>query len=314
MALHPQAELLIDAALAAALPPIDTLSAQDARELYNQRSAELPVNPVIGEVSERTIPGPAGEIPIRIYRPVDAGPASPDSPLTAALMFFHGGGWVIGTLDTHDVAARALCQATEATVVSVDYRLAPEHPFPAACNDCTAATKWVADNGAEIGVDGDKLAICGDSAGGNLAAVTAQDCAIDGPSIAAQALVYPATNASGELSGSLIDNAEGYLLTTTAMQWFYDQYDPHGVYRTDPRCSPLLGDLAGQPPAIVITAEFDPLRDEGIEYANALTNAGVDVEHVGYDGQIHTFFTQVGVCDASADSVERIAAFIRPRW
>ncbi len=313
MALHPQAELLIAAATEAELPPIETLSPVDARRLYNLRSAELPVSPAVGEVAERTIPGPGGELGIRIYRPVGTGPATADGTPTPALMFFHGGGWVIGTIDTHDVVCRALCEATAATVVSVDYRLAPEHLFPAAADDCTAATKWVAANGAEIGVDGSRLAVCGDSAGGTLAAVTALDC-VDGPRISAQALVYPATHATRETVGSLHDNAEGYLLTTTAMGWFYDQYVPDVEHRHDPRCSPLLADPTGMPPAIVMTAEYDPLRDEGEDYADALGEAGIDVEYIQYDGLVHTFFTQVGVIDASQAAVDEIAHFLSTRW
>ena len=259
------------------------------------------------------IDGPGGDLPIRIYRPVDAGPASPEGTPTPVLIFFHGGGWVIGTVDTHDVVCRALCEATAATVVSIEYRLAPEHPFPAAPDDCTAATKWVAEHGAEIGVDGSRLAVCGDSAGGNLASAVVLDCT-DGPKISAQALVYPAVDASREPTGSLIENAEGYLLTTDAMYWFYDHYAPTAEERRNPRCSPFLGDMAGQPPAIVITAEYDPLRDEGKDHADALRSAGVEVEYVQVDGQVHTFFTQVGFCDASLDSVAAIAAFVTARW
>ena len=313
MTLHPQAELLIAAAAAAELPSIEGLSFDEARRHYNERSAALPADPEIGEVTDRTIPGPGGELPIRIYRPVDVGPASASGTQTPALMFFHGGGWVIGTVDTHDVVCRALCETTAATVVSVEYRLAPEHPFPAAPDDCTAATKWVAENGASIGVDGSRLAVCGDSAGGNLAAVVALDCAA-GLKISAQALVYPAVDATREETGSLVDNAEGYLLTTVGMRWFYGQYVEDQSDLSNPRCSPLLADLAGQPPAIVLTAEYDPLRDEGKDYAAALETAGVDVEYFQYDGQVHTFFTQVGVCDASQDSVDRIAEFLAAHW
>lgn len=313
MTLHPQAEHLIAAALKAELPPIEELSPEDARLHYNLRSAELPVTPNIGEVVDHTIPGPAGDMTIRTYRPVGAGPACREGTATPALMFFHGGGWVIGTIDTHDTVCRALCEATNATVVSVDYRLAPEHLFPAAPDDCTAATQWIAENGAEFGVDGTRLAICGDSAGGNLAAVVAHDCA-DGPKISAQALVYPAVDATRATTGSLVENAEGYLLTTEGMGWFYGQYVADEAQRGDPRCSPMLDAHAGQPPAIVLTAEYDPLRDEGEDYANSLRAAGVDVEYLQYDGQIHTFFTQVGICDASQHAVDTIAAFISARW
>ena len=230
---------------------------------------------------------------------------------------------MICTLDTHDVVCRALCEATSATVVSVDYRLAPEHPFPAGPNDCTTATKWVADNGSEIGVDGTRLALCGDSAGGNLAAVVSLDCAeiaradfanSDGPKISAQALVYPCTEAIRDKTGSLVDCAEGYLLTSTKMDWYYDHYLPEPAMAKNSRCSPLLGDLAGQPPTILLTAEFDPLRDEGRDFATALSKAGVEVEYIDYEGQIHTFFTEAGVVDAGRHAIQKVADFVCAYW
>ncbi len=308
MALHPQAETLINLAAKAKLPALETLSVDDARALYNVRTADLDAEPKVGEVMDRTIPGPGGDLPIRIYRPVDAGDATP------CLMFFHGGGWVIGTVETHDLACRALTEATNATVVSVEYRLAPEHRFPAAPDDCTAATRWVAENGAEIGVDGSRLALCGDSAGGNLSAVVAQDCVDGGPHISAQALVYPATDFSDPTRPSLTENGEGYLLTAAAMKWFADHYVPDEVPRTDVRLSPILGSLEGLPPALVITAEYDPLVDEGLAYAEVLEAAGVEVDYIRYDGQVHTFFTQVGFMDASLDSINRIAEFLERHW
>lgn len=308
MALHPQAEILIDLAEKSGLPPIDTLNVDDARAHYDLRANGLEAEPNIGEVIDRTIPGPGGDLPIRIYRPVDAGDATP------CLMFFHGGGWVIGTVDTHDLACRALTEATDATVVSVEYRLAPEHPFPAAPDDCTAATKWVAENGAEIGVDGSRIAVCGDSAGGNLSAVVAQDCADGGPRIAAQALVYPATDFTDQGRESLVANGEGYLLTAAAMKWFADHYVPEEVELGDVRLSPIFGELAGLPPAIVFTAEYDPLVDEGKDYADALSAAGVEVDYSMYEGQVHTFFTQVGFMDASLDAINRIAEFLNAHW
>lgn len=308
MTLHPQAETLIALAEKAELPPLHTLDVDKARALYDLRADGLEAEPVVGEVTNRTIPGPGGDLPIRIYRPVDAGEATP------CLLFFHGGGWVIGTVETHDLVCRALTEATNATVVSVEYRLAPEHPFPAAPDDCFAATKWVADNGAEIGVDATRLAVCGDSAGGNLSAVVAQDCSASGPKISAQALVYPATDFSDPTRPSLTTNGEGYLLTSAAMVWFADHYVPDDVARTDSRLSPILGSLEGLPPALVLTAEYDPLVDEGLAYAEALEAAGVDVEYFRYDGQVHTFFTQVGFMDASLDAVGRIADFVNARW
>ncbi len=307
MALDTQAKLLIELAQAAELPDIHTLTPAEARAHYDQRTSDLQATPTVGDVDDRVIPGPAGDLPIRIYRPVGAGDSTP------CLLFFHGGGWVIGTIDTHELVCRSLCEKTNATVVSVEYRLAPEHPFPAAPDDCEAATRWVAEHGAEIGVDGSRLAVCGDSAGGNLAAVVTQRCR-KGPKIAAQALVYPATDMSDLTRGSLIENAEGYLLTAHAMEWFYGHYIADEADITNPDASPLLGDLSSLPPAIILTAEFDPLRDEGQAYAEALIAAGSEAEHVLYDGQIHTFFTQVGFMEASLDAVTRIAEFVETRW
>lgn len=302
MPLHPQAQELLDLAAAVGFPPIETLTPLEAREFFDQRTADLDAEPDVGEMFDRTVPGPAGEIPIRVYRPVDA---TDDTP---CVLFFHGGGWVIGSVDTHDLVCRALTEATAATVVSVEYRLAPEHPFPAAIDDCEAVTRWVADNGAEIGVNGDRLAVCGDSAGGNLAAAVSLSCA-DGPKISAQALVYPAVDLSNTERASIERNGVGYLLEKPGIRWFVGHYAPAQAMRFDPRCSPILGDLAGQPPAIVLTAEFDPLLDEGKDYADALAKAGVPVEYTRFDGQVHTFFAQVGFLDASLDSVRMIARF-----
>lgn len=307
MTLHKDAQLLISASKLAGLPKIETLTPDEARQHFDSRTDGVVVEPVVGEVFDRTIDGPAGGVPIRVYRPLDA-------PMnTPALLFFHGGGWVIGTLDTHDVVCRALTEATNATVISVGYRLAPEHPYPAAIDDGEAATRWVASHGSELGVDGSRLAVCGDSAGGNLASAVALSCA-DGPPIVAQALVYPVTDVSTTDRESMHRNGTGHLLEKAGMEWFIDHYVPDPDMRYHPRCSPLLGDLAGQPPALIITAEYDPLLDEGREFANALSAAGVDVEYEMVDGHVHTFFTQVGVVEASLEAVERIAAFLSRHW
>ena len=302
MTLHPQAQTLIDLSEKAELPAIQTLSVDDARGLYDLRASGLDAEPNVGEVSNRTIPGPAGDIPIRVYRPVDAGDSTP------CLVFFHGGGWVIGTIDTHDLACRALTEATNATVVSVEYRLAPEHPFPAAPDDCTAATKWVAANGADLGIDGSRLAVCGDSAGGNLAAIVAQDCADGGPHISAQALVYPATDFSDPTRPSLTSNAEGYLLTAAAMEWFAGHYVPEGVELTDVRLSPIFGKLEGLPPAIVLTAEYDPLRDEAMQYAETLRQAGVAAEARIEQGLPHAFCNLGGILPEGLQAFDRAVA------
>src|ERR1700691_2510492 len=222
------------------------------------------------DVEDRTVPGPGGDIRIRIYRPEGAESA----PLVT---FFHGGGWVIGDIDTHDGSCRILSRRTGAVVVSVDYRLAPEHPFPAALDDCDAAVTWVAGQAEDLGGDPGRLAVAGDSAGGNLAAaVTLRARERGGPAIAAQPLVDPAVDFT-TVRPSELSTGEGYLLTAAAMHWFAAQYlgdhDP-----SDPRASPLLADLTGLPPAVVATAEFDPLRDEGRAYADALRDAGVAVD------------------------------------
>lgn len=301
--------MLIDLSEQAGLPAIQDLEPGEARAIYDLRTAALDAQPQIAAVEDRTIPGPAGELSIRIYSPIT------DDVLSPGILFFHGGGWVIGTIDTHDVACRALCAAACATVVSVEYRLAPEHRYPAASDDCFAATNWVAANAAEIGIDPAKLAVCGDSAGGHLAAVVCQDARdAGGPSIAAQALVYPVVDVANPGRPSMIDNAEGYLLTADAMRWFVEHYVPDQNQRAKPRCSPLLGDLTDLPSALVVTAEYDPLRDEGREYAEALVASGVVAEHIDVAGQVHTFFTQVGFQDAALETVRTIARFFEQHW
>ncbi|NNC79726.1 MAG: alpha/beta hydrolase [Acidimicrobiales bacterium] len=303
MPLHPQAEMIIQAAIELELPALTTLDPVTARELYDNRTA-LVAPPGIHETRDLTIPGPGGDLVIRIYTPAP----STDAPV---VMFFHGGGWVFGTIDTHDAACRLLANEARAVVVSVDYRLAPEAPYPAAVDDCEAATRWVVDNADELGIDPSRVAVSGDSAGGNLAAIVAQSMRDNGgPKIAAQALIYPATDLTLTDSDSYIRNAEGYILTRDAMVWFIDHYTPNPVDRHAPRCSPFFGSLAGLPPTIIITAEYDPLLDDGTRFAEALTAAGVPTELVEYEGQIHSFFTQVGLVDDSADAIQRIAAFL----
>ena len=229
----------------------------------------------VGSVEDTTVPGADGDLAARVYRPEGSGPFP-----TVAL--FHGGGFVIGDLDTHDNMARAICRDAGAVVVSVDYRLAPEHPFPAGLDDCISATRALLGRLDSLGGDG-RLAVAGDSAGGNLSAVVAQE--VDG--IAAQFLVYPTTDGGGEYA-SRNENGTGYFLDLPTMVWFSENYAPGGDY-LDPRLSPLRGSLAALPPAVIVTAEFDPLRDEGEAYAAALTEAGVSVVSRRYDGMIHGF-------------------------
>ncbi|MGI9606913.1 MAG: alpha/beta hydrolase [Acidimicrobiales bacterium] len=308
MPLNEQAQFLIAASAALELPVPPELGVEEARLNYDGRTRDVRDAPDVGSIDDRTIPGPGGPLAIRIYRPIDAPELAP------ALVYFHGGGWVFGTLETHDAVCRAMCALSSAVVVSVDYRLAPESPFPAAPDDAEAATVWVIEHGDEIGVDGARVAVGGDSAGGSLATVVAQQFSrAGGPDLAAQVLVYPSTELADVGHGSHVENGEGLLLTAAFMRWFSDHYVPDPADRTDLRASPARGELAGLPPAFVLTAEYDPLRDEGNAYAAALAAAGVDVEHHVFPGQVHSFFTQYGLIDDSNDAVARIAAFLSSR-
>jgi acetyl esterase len=243
--------------------------------------------PPVGSVADETI---AGGIPVRVYRPEASG-------RLPTVVFLHGGGWVIGDLDTYEGVCRLLCKDVGAVVVSVDYRLAPEHRFPAAVEDSWSALGWVAEHIADYGGDRARLAVAGDSAGGNLAAVCAQLAAPNGPELAAQLLVYPAVDLLGDYP-SRTENADGYFMTLADMRWFAEHYlgmpetDPRvESLALDPRLSPLrAASLAGLPPAVVVTAEFDPMRDEGNAYAQALEKAGVRVEHKEMPALIHGFY------------------------
>jgi acetyl esterase len=288
------------------MPGIDTMPIDTARELGNA-AVELGAKPAapVTEVLDHTVPGPAGDIPVRVYVPGGAAPF----PVVA---YFHGGGFVLGDLDTHDRISRRLCRAANALVVSVDYRLAPEHRFPAALDDCMAVTHWLADHAAELRGDRDRIAVAGDSAGGNLAAAVAvASRADDGPRLAAQVLLYPVIDAACA-TPSFVQNAEGYLLTAAAMRWFWDQYlgpdgDPDSGYASVLR-APDLGSL---PPALVITAEFDPLRDEAEAYAEHLREAGNDVTMHRYDGMIHGFVGMDALVDEADTAMAEIGAFLR---
>jgi acetyl esterase len=291
MPLDPQAKLLIDLINGSGgfelSPDSDP---QELRALYATLAAPQTIE--VAQVEDRTIPGPGGEIPIRVYCPDGDGPKP-------AIVYYHGGGWVIGGLNTHDGTCRALANAVDAVVVSVDYRLAPEHPFPAPLDDAFTALVWVHDHAAELGADPSRIAVGGDSAGGNLAAVVAH-LARDagGPAICFQLLIYPVTDHEFD-SVSMNDNAEGYFLTRDAMRWFYSHYLNDAAEGADPRVSPArASDLSGLPPAFVITAEFDPLRDQGRAYAAAMHTAGTPVAGQTYDGMFHGFISMVEWIDA----------------
>ena len=270
--LHPQAQALMKLMEERGVPPTHTLSPTDARAFYRQRRTfTQPDPPEVGTVRDLEARGPAGPIPLRSYRPAGS---SPDAVLPV-LVYYHGGGWVIGDLDTHDVLCRQLCNQSGCALIAVDYRMAPENRFPAAVDDAVAATRWVRAQAAALKVDASRLAVGGDSAGGNLAAVVALVAREAGDlPIAFQLLIYPATDMRrGHPSHQA--NGQGYLLTSDTMTYFHDHYIPDKAQDLDWRASPLLHpDLSRLPPAFVLTAGYDPLRDEGLQYAHALTVAG----------------------------------------
>jgi acetyl esterase len=261
----------------------------------------------IGKVEERKAESPAGPIPIRIYTPVAAGGGS-----TAAIVYLHGGGFVLGDLDCYDALCRTLANESGARVIAVDYRLAPEHPFPAAVEDCFEALKWVEANAPDLAVDANRIAVAGDSAGGNLAAVT---CLLakenrGTPAIAFQVLIYPSTRFGGLGSGRPFGS--GYFLDIRTIDWFTRHYIPAGTDRLDIRISPLEAkDLKGLPPAYIVTAGFDPLRDEGMAYAEKLKQAGVAVTAVEYATMIHGFFSMQGLIPMASEAIAAAAHAIR---
>lgn len=262
----------------------------------------------VGKTQNIAVPGPAGPIAIRVYTPVAAG-----GEAMPALVYFHGGGFVIGGIETHDGLCRVMANEGGLRVISVEYRLAPEHKYPAALDDAFAALKWVAGNAAEIGVDANRIAVGGDSAGGNLAAVVAQLAKTEGaPKIVFQLLIYPVTQLAADAqTRSMRENAKGYFLEKESMDWFTKLYCPDARHRADARLSPLLcADLAGLPPAYVVTAGFDPLRDEGKAYADKLDAAGVAVTYVNYPGMVHGFFSMRSLIPKAREAVAAAAAAV----
>lgn len=264
----------------------------------------------VAEVRNLSIPGPGGPLPVRIYLPESKQTALP------VIIYFHGGGWVLGDLDSHDTLCRTLAVKTDAVVVSVDYRLAPEHVFPAALDDADAALRWVAGNASSFNGDASRIAVAGDSAGGNLAAalsLLARDQ--HGPQIRAQVLLYPAVDLSNLDRQSTLDFAQGYFLTRARMAWFIEQYVPEPNQRSEPLVSPLLASShTGLPPALTITAGFDPLRDEGEAYAGVLSKAGVSSQLQRYDGVLHGFISMDRWFPEAQQATDLIAGFLRKQF
>jgi acetyl esterase len=308
MPLDPAAKNLLDLLVAAGRPKVWQVGAIEGREGLRKLAQAADAKDVpIGRIEDGEWPGPAGALPYRSYTPVD--PAGEPLP---ALLYFHGGGFVIGDLDTHDGLCRLLANASGCRVISVEYRLAPEHKFPAAVEDACAAACWVADHARELGIDPGRIAIGGDSAGANLAAVVCQLAKqAGGPKLALQFLLYPATDSAVE-TASRRALAEGYLLEKKSIDWFFEQYVEPETDPKDPRLSPLLAsDLAGLPPAQIHTAEFDPLRDEGKAYAEKLAAAGVKVEYVCHPGMIHHFFCLAGAIPYARTAIANAGAAIK---
>ena len=303
MPLDPQVIKVMDQLEALGLPPNNTVSPVEARK--NSKSRPMAPGPEVAKVENRSIPGVGPDIPVRIYTPTGDGPF-------AALSWFHGGGWVVGDLDTADGTARHLTVQTGCVVVSVDYRLAPEAKFPAAADDCYSATQWIAQNAAALNVDPARIAVGGDSAGGNLAAAVslmAKDRG--GPPLVFQLLVYPVT-AWDFRTGSYRQNAEGYSLTTEAMKWYWNHYLSSEADAANPYAAPMVAkDLAGLPPALTITAEFDPLRDEGEAYGQRLQAAGVTATNTRYDGMIHGFFGMSAVLDKGNQAMSEASTALK---
>jgi acetyl esterase len=307
MTLDPQAQLILDLAERSTRPALESLDPPAARIQYAEMVAAVAgESPTDVDVTHGSIPGPGGEMATRLYRPQEAEGSLP------ILVYFHGGGFVIGDLETHDIPCRRLCSSGGCLVVSVDYRLAPEHPFPAAVDDVWAATRWVVDHATDLGGDPSRVAVGGDSAGGNLAAVVCHLAKREGaPTLVHQLLIYPGTDAIGSMP-SHETLSQGYRLTKELLDWFMRHYFGGGGDRSQLIASPLFADdFSELAPAFVLTAGYDPLKDEGRAYADKLRAAGVSTEFVEYGGMIHGFITMGGVVDAATEALEQCGAALR---
>ena len=307
MSLDPDTQAVVDSMRAANRQPFETMTPAEARPAYAAGRAVTQAAPEpVSSARDQTVPGPGGPIPVRVFRPAGA----EDYEVLPALVFFHGGGWVLGGLDSHDVMCRRFSNAARCVVVSVDYRMAPEHVFPAAVDDCAAATKWVFDNQIPLSVDPKRVAVGGDSAGGNLAAVIAL-MSRDGtlPPLVYQMLLYPATDMAMTTVSARTIGGTG-ILSSATMKWFIDLYCQG--HETDWRASPIrAASLAGTPPALVLTCGYDPLRDEGIDYAKRLEAEDVRVIRLHYSGQIHGFLGMGKLIRAANQAIDVAAAALK---
>jgi acetyl esterase len=305
MPLDPQAQKVLDATAALGLPPTEQMTPAAARESMRSRTAALGPVEEVARVADHRVPVDGGTIAVRCYYPAGPGPFP-------AYIYFHGGGWVIGDIETHDGICRSLANHSGSMVASVDYRLAPEHKYPVAAEDSYAATQWVAREAGRLGVDARRMAVGGDSAGGNLAAAV---CLMSrdrkGPALALQVLAYPVTQYSLD-TRSYRAYADGYLLTRNAMRWFWDHYLRRAEDGGEPYASPLsAASLSGLPAALVMTAEYDPLCDEGEAYAARLREAGVPVTLTRYHGMIHGFLRMINIMDQARAARDEIAGALR---
>ncbi|HIF95086.1 MAG: alpha/beta hydrolase [Myxococcales bacterium] len=320
MPLDPEAKAVLDS-LAEGLD-VDPFSVPHTvmRDAFAAQSGEND-GPEVGNVEMREADGPEGKIPVRVYTPASSGttpvgqntePASSQTDLRPGLLFFHGGGFVLCDLDSHDSTCRELANGADCVVVSVDYRLAPESKFPAAPEDCYAATEWVAKNAASLGIDANRIAVSGDSAGGNLAAAVTLMCRDrNGPKLVHQLLIYPVTDNRFD-TASYKSNGVGYFLTEQMMRWFWDHYLESESDGDDALASPLRApDLGRLPSATVVTAQYDPLRDEGRAYARRLAEAGVATTQTDYPGVFHGFFGMSGQIPRARQAIEQVCAELR---
>jgi acetyl esterase len=309
MSLHPQAQAMVDAMARMPVVPLDQLSVDQAREQFARtRAPFLAPAQEVGALSDLAIPGPAGRLRIRAYRPMGSRRGEP----LPAMVYFHGGGWVFGDLDSHDPLCCELCNLAHCAIVSVDYRRAPEHRFPAAVDDSIAAIRYVVEHAADFGIDASRLAVGGDSAGGNLATVAALTLRDQGgPRLTLQVLIYPVTDFAMD-APSYTSIANGYTLTRDRMRYFRELYLRGPQDADDWRASPLKAPhLSRLPPALIIAAGHDPLVDEGKAYADRLTAAGVPVTYTCYDGLVHGFASMAGAMDAGHTAIAEAAAALK---